>query len=133
MFKITPISDPKLQALYAKKCGTTAREGLFAYSMIDVESGELMGISQFEIGKGIGIIYDLREADGLNDFEAMFILGRQTMNFIDLCGAHQCKALKDAGNERLLHAIGFREADNELICNMEGMFDGHCDGHAVKL
>lgn len=133
MFKITPIGDFDTQALYAQKCGTTAREGLFAYSMIDVESGELMGFSQFEIGADFGVIYDLRSVDGLDDFEAMFILGRQTMNFIDLCGVHKCKALKNAGDERLLRAIGFRENDSELVCNMEGMFDGHCDGHTVEL
>ena len=133
MFKITPIGDFATQTLYAEKCGTTARDGLFAYAMIDVESGELMGFSQFEIGKDFGIIYDLRSVPRLDDFEAMFILGRQTMNFIDLCGVHNCKAQKDSGDERLLHVIGFRQSDNELICNMEGMFDGHCDGHTVKL
>ena len=133
MFKITPVTEFDTQALYAEKCGTTAKQGLFAYSMIDVESGELMAISQFEIDKDYGIIYDLRGVLGLDDFEAMFILGRQTMNFIDLCGVHKCKALKDAGQERLLRAIGFKELNDELVCNMEGMFDGHCDGHAVKL
>ncbi len=133
MFKITPIQDFNTQSLYAEKCGTTAKEGLFAYSMIDLENGELMAISQFEIGEEYGVIYDIRPARGLDDFEAMFILGRQTMNFIDLCGAHKCKALKSAGEERLLRAIGFRESGDELICDMEGMFDGHCDGHAVKL
>ena len=133
MFKITPIQDFNTQSLYAEKCGTTAKEGLFAYSMLDLENGELMAISQFEIGEEYGVIYDIRPARGLDDFEAMFILGRQTMNFIDLCGAHKCKALKSAGDDRLLRAIGFRECNDELICNMEGMFDGHCDGHAVKL
>ena len=131
MFKITPISDPKLQSLYAEKCGTVAREGLFAYSMIDVESGELMAISQFEIGKGVGIIYDLREVNGLNDFEAMFILGRQTMNFIESCGAKFCEASADAAEEKFLRALGFAPADDKFACDMTGMFDGsHCSGHS---
>ena len=133
MFKITPIQDFATQSMYAEKCGTTAQEGLFAYSMLDLESGELMAISQFEIGEEYGVIYDIRPVKDLNDFEAMFILGRQTMNFIDLCGAHKCRAVENAGEELLLRAIGFRESGGELICNMEGMFDGHCDGHAVKL
>ena len=133
MFKITPVQDFATQSLYAEQCGTTAKEGLFAYSMIDLESGAVMAISQFEINGEYGLIYDIRPAKDLDDFEAMFILCRQTMNFIDLCGTHKCKALKNAGEERLLRAAGFRELNDELICNMEGMFDGHCDGHAVKL
>jgi hypothetical protein len=55
------------------------------------------------------------------------------MNFIDLCGAHICEAAREAGDARLLHAIGFREASGKLSVDMTGMFDGHCDGHAVKL
>lgn len=133
MFKITPIQDFDTQVIYAEKCGTVAKEGLFAYSMLDLDTGELMAISQFEVGEEFGVIYDLRPTEDLDDFEAMFILGRQTMNFIDLCGAHKCKAMKNAGEDRLLRAIGFRECDDELLCDMQGMFDGHCDGHAVKL
>ena len=91
-----------------------------------------MGFSQFEVGEA-GYIYDLLPAVGSDDFEAMFILGRQTMNFIDLCGNHICKARKDAGDARLLRAIGFKGEGDELSCDMTGMFDGHCSGHAVKL
>ncbi len=78
-------------------------------------------------------IYDVKEAPNHDDFEAMFILGRQTMNFIDTCGAHTCYADKCAGIERLLKAIGFKENGDKLYCDMTGMFDGHCSGHKVEL
>ena len=134
MFKISPVQDLKTQSEHAAACGTVARDGLFAYAMTDVESGELMGFSQFEIEGECGHITDLLPRLNTFDYEAMFILGRATMNFIDLCGAHKCTADKRAGEGRLLHAIGFREEkDGKLFCDMAGMFDGHCDGHAVKL
>ena len=133
MFKISPIQDTEVQKKYAEACGIPCREELFAYAMLDVDSLELMGMSQFEIGDGVGYIADLVPRVGYDDFEAMFILARQTMNFIDLCGAHVCHADKDAGSERLLTAIGFREKDGNLFCNMAGMFDGHCDGKKVEL
>ena len=130
MFKITPINDKSIQKAYAKACGAEYIEDFFAYSMIDCESGELMGFSQFEINERGGFISDLRIKTGLTDDEAMFILGRATMNFIDLCGKHICYAKKDAGDEKLLHAIGFKKEENNLLfCDMSGMFDGKCDGH----
>ena len=134
VFKITPVQDKSRQNEICKLCGVEYRQGFLAYQMVDTVTGELMGMSQFEIGRGSGYISDLRAAPGVDDFEAMFILGRQTMNFIDLCGLHECRAAKYAADEQLLRAIGFKEISDGLpYCNMTGMFDGHCDGHAVKL
>ena len=135
MFKISPIQDTEVQKKYAEACGIPCREGLFAYVMVDVDSLELMGMSQFEIGDGVGYIADLVPRVGYDDFEAMFILGRQTMNFIDLCGAHSVKASAETTDETLLRAIGFKKQDSgEYFCDMDGMFDGkHCSGHAVDL
>lgn len=129
IFRITPVQDKAEQKRICELCGAELRQESFAYVMLDTVTGEVMGMSQFELLGEVGVIYDLREAPGLDDFEAMFILGRQTMNFIDICGAHICRATEAAGDARLMHAIGFRDGE----CNMAGMFDGHCDGHAVKL
>ncbi len=128
MFKITPIQDKTRQNEICQLCGATFRPDAFAYQMYDMDSGEIMGMSQFEISR-CGYIYDLREAPCRDDFEAMFILGRQTMNFIDTCGAHTCYIEKDAGDERLIRAIGFKDVDGKLFADMEGMFDGNCSGH----
>ena len=134
MFKISPIQDKEIQKKYAEACGTEFCPDLFAYSMINQDDGELMAISQFDISGSEGYIRSLVPRLGYSDFEAMFILGRATMNFIDLCGNHTCRAAADAGEERLLKSIGFKMTDNgEYFADMSGMFDGHCDGHAVDL
>ena len=134
MFKIVPIQSPDEQRKTAELCGAVYREGYFAYVMCDVDTLEVMGFSQFEIRGGVGYISDLRERPGRDDFEAIFILGRQTMNFIDICGAHECEMAEGAAPERLYLAIGFKKNESgTLFCNMTGMFDGHCSGHAVKL
>ena len=133
MFKITPCTDKSRQKEVCELCDAKFRPDTFAYQMIDTDDGHLMGMSQFDIGK-CGYIYDIKEANGLSDFEAMFILARQTMNFIDSCGAHTCYAAEDAGEERLIRASGFKKQENgEYFRDMTGMFDGHCDGHEVKL
>ena len=130
MFKISPIQDKRMQEKFALQCDVQYSENLFAYSMINQETGELMGISQFDISGESGYIDSIKPKIGYSDFEAMFILGRATMNFIDLCGSHVCYAKKDAGEEKLLHAIGFKSTKNNLLfCDMTGMFDGKCSGH----
>ena len=128
MFKITPIQTKDEQERICREMGATFRPDAFAYKMYDLESGEIMGMSQFEISDA-GYIFDIKEAADLDDFEAMFILARQTMNFIDLCGAHTCFAADDSAKEGLLLAIGFNRREDRYFCDMTGMFDGNCSGH----
>ena len=127
MFKITAVQSPTEQAQICRAVGAPLREGCFCYKMFDMESGELMGMSQFDVSES-GRIYDLRDA-GQSDYEAMFILGRQTMNVIESWGITDCYAESDAGDGRLLHAIGFRDRDGALFCDLTGMFDGNCGNH----
>ncbi len=131
MFKISPINDKLLQEKYANDCGTAYIPDSFAYAMIDNETEELMGFSQFEITENGGIIYDLKPRLNFSDYEAMFILGRATMNFIDLCvSSHNCYAKEASADKKLLHAIGFKtQKDGLYFCDMSEMFSGKCDSH----
>jgi len=134
MFKITPVQEKTRQKELCEFFGIEYLESYFAYYMFDMDSGEAMGLTQFEIRAEVGYINDFVSAPGINDNEAMFILGRQTMNFIDLCGAHICTARIGCGDDKLLSAMGFKTVrDGEYFCNMENMFSGHCDGHTVKI
>ena len=130
MFKITPVQSVSDAEAYMRACSADIKDGCFIYAMTDCESGEIMGISQFEISDGFGYIYDIKEAYGKNDFEAMFILTRQTMNFINLCGIDVCRASLESGDTSLIKAAGFKESGDFFECSMQGMFDGsHCAGH----
>jgi len=126
MFKISPIQDKTLQKKYAEECGVEFCPELFAYSMINNDNGELMGFSQFDILDGQGYIRHLVSKIGYSDFEAMFILGRATLNFIDMCDAHTCIAAKEAGEQRLLLSIGFKMSEDGYFADLTGMFDGEC-------
>lgn len=133
MFKITPVQDPALGAAYLDACGASAKEGCFLYAMTDCETLEIMGIAQFELTADYGYIFDLKEPSDRNDFEAMFILGRQTMNFINSCGLDACRASLCAADHDLIKAIGFKKCDEYFECSLVGMFDGsHCSGHNVS-
>ncbi|MBO5907517.1 MAG: hypothetical protein J6Q85_05160 [Clostridia bacterium] len=129
MFKITPIQNKARQEEICELFGVIYRPLAFAYILYDHDTGDVMGMSQFEILEGEGYIYDLKQAPDSSDNEAMFILGRQTMNFIDLCGTHLCRASKDAGEAALMSSIGFKSVGEEYFADMTGMFDGKCSGH----
>ena len=134
MFKITPIQEKSKQKDICEDFGIEFREDFFAYIMFDLDTGALMGMSQFELRGDSGYISELTPYHGLSDNEAMFILGRQTMNFIDLCGAHVCYARDGAADPKMLSAMGFKEMrGSDYYCDMTGMFDGHCDGHTKKI
>lgn len=133
MFKVTPAQDEAERAATAAALGIPLF-GAFTYRMTDEESGALLGASQFDIFSGYGEIYSLAEAAGHDDREAMFILGRATMNFIDLCGAHECRAADTTASPALLRALGFRaRAGGAFAVDMTDMFSGHCGGHTVTL
>ena len=129
MFKITPIQSVDEQIAVAKHCGTEYREGAFAYAMIDADSGELMGFSQFEVLDGYGYIADIKERFGKSDFEAMIILGRSTMSFLDMIGVNKLRAPLDAGDESLMKRIGFKLIDGEYFADTTDSFNSHCSGH----
>lgn len=132
MFKISPIQEKETQKKYAESCGAEFVSDALAYAMINQDDGTLMGISQFDIRGASGYIHNISAAIGYSDFEAMFILGRATMNFIDLCGSHECFAAKSAADEGFLKALGFKKTESEeFYADMNGMFDGNCSGHTV--
>ena len=114
MFKITPIQNTEAQNIRAKECGIPARDGFFAYEMFDVDTLELMGMSQFEISEDGGYISELVPKIGYDDFEAMFIMTRGALNFIDLCGYHLACCTSDAGDTTLIKAAGFKEIENNF-------------------
>lgn len=125
MFKIEPLCEAGLAKKIADECGVEYKEGYFFYHMYDVPTGKTLGHSQFEILGKEGYIYSLSPYPGVVDDEAMFILARQTMNFLEGCGACECYANAEIDN-RLLKMVGFKEADGKFYCNTKGMFDGHC-------
>ena len=130
MFKISPVQDAAVAKEYSRLCGVEYRDDAFLYAATDAESGALLAVSQFEILGEYGYIYSMRSIPVIDDFELMFILGRQTMNFMNSCGAEIIRAGLDSAEHSLLKAIGFNKKEEFFECNTNGMFDGsHCSGH----
>ena len=85
MLEIKPVQTKEEQNKICGACGIAFDPDCFAYSA--VEDGEkLLGVAQFRIFGGCGIIYDLANADGIDDLEALILTGKTALNFIDSCG-----------------------------------------------
>ena len=128
MLKVVPIQSKAEQEAICKKCNVEYKPDLLAYSA--TVDDELRGVSQFKLTAEGGLVYDVAPAIDTYDFEALFVLGRGTLNFIDLCGVHYAIYKGSVESEeklRLLKAIGFKEtASGSLELDLTGFFSDHC-------
>ena len=128
MLKVLPIQSKISQEEICLRCGVKYDPDLLAYSA--TVDDQLAGVCQFKLSDKGGLIYDLASVKGSFDFEAMFVLGRGTLNFIDLCGVHYAiyrGEVNDEQTERLIKAVGFKLAERGTYeVNLEGFFTDHC-------
>lgn len=126
MYCIRPVQTKEEQELVCKKLGCEYDADMLAYSA-RTESGELLGVCQFIIKDETGYIKELVESKELDDYEAVFIMARATLNFIDLCGA---KLAVYMGEEKpIVRALGFKKnEDGRLTLDLEGFFEHKCAG-----
>ena len=133
MLKVLPVQSKAEQEALCQKCNVEFKPDALAYAA--TVDGDFVGICQFKLTAEGGVLYDLAKVEGHiepnpgSDFEAMFVMGRGTLNFIDLCGVHFATFVGTA-DEGLLRAIGFRLSENNIwSINLEGFFTDHCGNH----
>ncbi len=134
MLKVLPIQSKIKQEELCLQCDIPYNPDLLAYAA--TVDDEPVGICQFKLSDKGGEIYDLAklpnrtESKACSDFEAMFVMGRGTLNFIDLCGVHRAYYRGENPDEQLLRAIGFSKNDDGIYeINLEGFFTDHCGNH----
>lgn len=126
MLIVKPIEDKTEQKRICEACGAVYDADLLACAAH--VAGDLIGVCQFEFSGDKAIIHDIRQKPGVDDFEAMFIMTRGALNFIDLCGFHRAVCSGDAGDQTLLRATGFKEVgENQFEIDLTHAFDGKCD------
>lgn len=122
MLEIKPIQEKEEQRRLCDMCGVEFKERCFAYgATVDRLP---VGICQFYIKGNYGYVTDLKNVKGVNDSEALFIMARGVLNFIDLAGAHE--AFWESEDSPLVHAIGFFEKDGKLYMNLGKFFAAPC-------
>jgi len=126
MLTASPIQSKEEQKEICEICSIPFRAESFAYSQ--KENGNVIAASQFDILPNGGIILDLQMKSGLeDDIEALFILGRAVLNFLDLSGIKSCVfASKHEHDDKMAKMLGFKKEDDKWTISLEGLFDGKC-------
>ena len=130
MIKVLPIQTKEEQKLLCEKSNINFNADLLMYAAsVD---GELVGVCQFKLTDKGGLIYDIATltdhvGDPKSDFEALFVMGRGALNFIDLCGVHNAFYVGEGADGLLLRAIGFKPNDDgKYAIDLVGFFTDHC-------
>ena len=128
MLKVLPVESKEKQKDICDKCGVVFNADTLAYAA--TVDDRLAGVCQFKVAAEGGLIYDLAPALDFENFEAMFVMGRGALNFIDLCGVHNASFVGEVKDASLLRAVGFKESeDGRFEINLEGFFTDHCHNH----
>ncbi len=126
MLEIKPVQEKKEQQRLALLCGVAYRPDAMMY--VAYVDEKLVGISQFGYTNGKAQIYEITHAPDAQDWDALFIMGRQTVNFLNLSGAKEAY-ITPVGEEAqaLARRIGFFSNEaQEWKMNLDGFFDHPC-------
>jgi len=128
MLKVLPVQSKDEQRELCSRCGVEYNADLLAYAAYS--DGKFAGISQFKLTDKGGLVYDIAPCTDFYDFESLFVMGRGTLNFIDLAGVHYAIYAGEVKDETLLKAIGFKKTETgSFEINLEGFFTDHCGNH----
>ena len=120
MLEVLPIQSKTEQETICKYCGVPYDVDLMAYKAIS--DGVIVGVCQFTMNETGGHIKNLSAITG-DDItsqaraEALFVMGRATLNFIDLCVVH-IAYFEDASfpDNAMISAIGFKKNTEDVWC-----------------
>ena len=125
MLKVLPVQSKIQQEEICEKCGVEYNADLLAYAAY--VDDRLCGVCQFKLTDKGGLIYDLAPTTDFYSREALFVMGRGALNFIDLSGVHNAFFLGKSEDEELIRLVGFKkDVDGMYSINLEGFFTDHC-------
>ena len=125
MLHIKPIQDQTWHADACKRANIPYLPELFAYEAYEGENP--VGVCQFSLSGGIGQLVDLTNTVGVRDSEALFIMGRAALNFINLCGVRRAVCESERIPIQLQRALGFRPSeDGKMEMDLEHFFEHPC-------
>lgn len=123
MLEVKTIQSKEEQKRLCILCGIEYNADSLAYSAF--EDVTFIGIIQFAIHGKIGIIYNIVLCPDIDDNEALFIMGRAAMNFIDLCKITD--VYFEDKNINLGNILGFKQnTEGRYYINIEGFFATSC-------
>lgn len=128
MLKVLPIQSKTEQEAICARCGVRYNIDLLAYSA--TLDDKLSGICQFTMNADGGSIRDLALTEDCDNTEVLFVLGRATLNFIDLAGVHKAyydAPIENEETEKLVRRIGFcKNSEGRFFVDLTNFFVSPC-------
>ena len=138
MLEVLPIQTKAEQEAICALCGVAYKVDCMAYhALVD---GNLTAVCQFTMDENGGHIHDLAMVQNAaftdrDRVESLFVMGRATLNFIDLCGVHKAYFEdKSFEGEGMIKSIGFtKDEDGRWFVDLTDFFVEPCQhGHGLK-
>ncbi|MBR2986493.1 MAG: hypothetical protein IKC63_00585 [Clostridia bacterium] len=125
MLRIIPIQEKEEQKRLMTLCSIPYRPETMAYAAFD--DGVLVGGAQFYFKNACCYVTDIASPEGIDDDEALFIMGRGMLNLVDLWGIHDAYFEDPSrASKQLLARIGFwKNEKGEEYMNLRGFFTDH--------
>ena len=129
MLIIKPIQEKNYQEEVCNLCGFSYNPLAFAYS--EKDNDNLIAGCQFDILGKEAVVLDFgMKKETSEDIEALIILGRAVLNFMELSGAEKCTfRISSSKSEEYAKMLGFKLSDNIYKINLKGLFDSKCQHH----
>ena len=124
MLTVLPIQSKDEQRELCSVCNAEFIENAFAYRADDEH---FIGICQFIFENNVGYIKNLTYAPNIEDTEAMIIMLRAAMSFINRCGIADCYIDECGTTEALLRVSGFRKNESgDYYLNLDKFYNTPC-------
>ena len=123
MLVVSPIQSKEEQKQICELCGIEFNPDYLAYKAVD---GDLIGICQFSISDKVGIIQNLKYASGADDSEAMIIMLRATMSFMNRIGLNESVFDEKDVEPSLYKLSSYTKKDDDLYhINLDLFYGSH--------
>ncbi len=124
MLRARAVRDIEEQKRCCDACNMIHNGDLLYFAIFENET-DCLGACSFRFGPEGAKIIDLKpKKDADYDDEAMYILGKATLNFVDLTGVKSAVFL--ANDLRMARLLEFYEKDGVMQVNLENYFNEPC-------
>lgn len=130
MFVIKPIKETEIQISVAYECGCEYIKGTLAYAAWELkDDGKTpdfpIGVCQFYPGENAEI-FTLKPKDGCEEDEAMIILIRSVMSFLERAGSKSLFMPHSAGPDSLLKKCGLKKSEGGYTVDLTEFYKSPC-------
>lgn len=131
MLAVKPIPDNEISREICEHCGVPYDTESFTYFAADVNEDAtklnyIIGVCTFKMKGDVNRIEYIKEADGIDDEEAMIIMARTVMNFMYRCQVVDVGINEKNVPEDFIKKLGFRKTEKGYCINLPDFYKSPC-------